>query len=236
MSLVNHFNKQLRTQLTARQEKNLYRKRKVLETAQGTEIVVAGKKYVSFCSNDYLGLANHSGIINAFKKGLDKYGLGSGASHLITGHSSAHHALEEELAAFTGRSRALLFSSGYMANVGVITTLVSNKDVVLEDRLNHASLLEGGVFSGAKFRRYPHLDVKKLSQMIENTNNDGRVLVVSDGVFSMDGDQARLDQLVSTVEQKQKILMIDDAHGIGCLGKSGGGGGLYNLTKKKVSL
>lgn len=199
------------------------RKRRTLESPQQVEVVIDGRTLVSFCSNDYLGLANHPEVIAAFKRGADLYGVGSGASHLVTGHSKAHHALEVELAEFTGRSKALLFGSGYMANVGVLSTLLDEKDQVFEDKLNHASLLDGGQFSGANFRRYPHKDMKRLEQMFEGTPAEGLRLLVSDGVFSMDGDVAPLGQLMKLAERYRAIMMIDDAHGFGCLGKNGGG-------------
>ncbi|MGZ4968415.1 MAG: aminotransferase class I/II-fold pyridoxal phosphate-dependent enzyme, partial [Methylobacter sp.] len=129
----------------------LYRSRRVIESPQGINLKIDGRNIVNFCSNDYLGLANHPEVVKAFKNGADQYGVGSGSAHLICGHSSAHHALEEELAAFTGRDRALLFSTGYMANIGVISALLGRGDAVFEDRLNHASLLDGGLLSGAKF-------------------------------------------------------------------------------------
>ncbi len=202
-------------------EKNLYRSRRVIDSAQGTEIIIDGKKILNFCSNDYLGLANHPQVIAAFKQAVDKYGVGSGSAHLICGHSTAHHALEEELAAFTQRERALLFSTGYMANMGVISALVGKGDSVLEDKLNHASLLDGGLLSGATFKRYLHGDDENLDLKLKTCT--GKTLIVSDGVFSMDGDLAPLPELITVANQQQAGLMIDDAHGFGVLGKTGGG-------------
>ncbi|MEX2367587.1 MAG: 8-amino-7-oxononanoate synthase [Pseudohongiellaceae bacterium] len=209
--------------LLERREQGLLRRRQVLDSPQGSEISLAGTPVVSFCSNDYLGLANHPDVVRAFKAGADQYGVGSGASHLISGHSRAHHSLEEELAAFTGRSRALLFSSGYMANVGVITTLLKAGDSVFEDRLNHASLLDGGLFCQARFRRFPHRDYTALRAQLAGAPEKGSKLVVSDGVFSMDGDMADLPALLDTCTQHQALLMIDDAHGLGCLAEDGSG-------------
>ena len=221
---MNDFDQQLAARLKDRETQGLYRYRKVLESPQDSYITLGDRKYLSFCSNDYLGLANHPDVVQAFKNGLELYGAGSGASHLITGHSAAHHTLEEELAEFTGRSRALLFSSGYMANVGVISSLLGKSDRIFEDKLNHASLLDGGLFSGAKFQRYPHLDSARLENSLEKYKaSAGRKLIVSDGVFSMDGDVAPLPALVEIAERNQAQLMIDDAHGFGCLGKQGGG-------------
>ena len=217
------FEHSLNARLQGRIERQLQRKRRQLESPTGPEVVVDGKQLLSFCSNDYLGLANHPDVVAAFKRGLDEYGAGSGASHLVTGHTAAHTALEEELAAFTGRSRALLFSSGYMANVGVLTTLLDDKDQVFQDKLNHASLLDGGLFCGANFRRYPHKDMTRLDTMMDGAGTEGLRMIVSDGVFSMDGDVAPLGQLLKIADRHRAVTMIDDAHGFGCLGKQGGG-------------
>ena len=189
---------------------------------QGAQVSVDGRSYLSFCSNDYLGLANHPDVVAAFQRGADQYGVGSGASHLIYGHSHEHHQLEEELAAFTGRERALVFSTGYMANLGVIQALVSKGDAVFEDRLNHASLLDGGLASGAAFKRYRHNSPDDLNRLLEKTSAR-RKLVVTDGVFSMDGDLVNLPELTSVCRHHNAWLMVDDAHGFAVLGKNGGG-------------
>ena len=217
------FLQQLQESLADRQSQGLYRQRKTITSPQDTEVEVNGKLLINFCSNDYLGLANHPEVLTACKKGIDLYGVGSGASHLVVGHSHAHHALEEELAEFTGRSRALLFSSGYMANVGTLTALINKNDSIFEDKLNHASLLDGGLFSGAKFKRYPHLDIAKLSELLRNKPESGNAFIVSDGVFSMDGDCAELPRLIDVAKSNQAQLVIDDAHGFGVLGRNGGG-------------
>jgi len=216
------FRQELRQQLQARDEARLLRHRQILHSPQGTEIILNGEHVTSFCSNDYLGLAGHPDVIQAYHDGLEQFGAGSGASHLVSGHMAPHHVLEEELATFTGRSRALVFASGYMANIGVITTLVGKGDSILEDRLNHASLLDGGLFSGAAFRRYPHLDAGALEVLL-NATDSTRKLVVSDGVFSMDGDMADLPGLVHAAMKHDALLMIDDAHGFGVLGEDGAG-------------
>ena len=216
------FRQELRQQLQARDEARLLRHRPILHSPQGTEIILNGEHVTSFCSNDYLGLAGHPDVIQAYHDGLEQFGAGSGASHLVSGHMAPHHVLEEELATFTGRSRALVFASGYMANIGVITTLVGKGDSILEDRLNHASLLDGGLFSGAAFRRYPHLDAGALEVLL-NATDSTRKLVVSDGVFSMDGDMADLPGLVHAAMKHDALLMIDDAHGFGVLGEDGAG-------------
>tara|TARA_R100001143_G_C3359363_1_gene134570 strand:+ start:1712 stop:2926 length:1215 start_codon:yes stop_codon:yes gene_type:complete len=220
---VKTFSQQLKVALTERQSQDLYRNRRSLESPQTTTIIMDGKKLLNFCSNDYLGLASHPEVIRACRNGLDKYGVGSGASHLVVGHSHAHHALEEELAAFTGRSRALLFSSGYLANVGTLTALLDKKDRVFEDKLNHASLLDGGLFSGARFQRYSHLDTERLDRMLGKNPGTNDSFIVSDGIFSMDGDCAALPELIALGKKHHAQLMLDDAHGFGVLGKQGGG-------------
>ena len=207
--------------LEDRKQQNLYRTRGVISTPQGIHVEIDGKQVTNFCSNDYLGLANHPDIVKSFKNAADNYGVGSGSAHLICGHSAAHHALEEELAEFTGRDRVLLFSTGYMANVGVISALLSRGDQVFEDKLNHASLLDGGLLSGARFKRYLHNDVEDLDQKIKPMSN--RSLIVTDGVFSMDGDIAPLPELAVLAAKKNAWLMVDDAHGFGVLGETGCG-------------
>ncbi|WP_445371015.1 8-amino-7-oxononanoate synthase [Methylomonas sp. HW2-6] len=203
------------------EQQNLYRRRRVVDGPQAVALQLEDRRLLNFCSNDYLGLANHPDVVGAFKAGADRYGCGSGAAHLICGHSSAHHALEEELAAFTGRERALLFSTGYMANLGAISALVGRGDSVFEDRLNHASLLDGGLLAGARFQRYRHADTDELRAKLDRAQ--GRALIVSDGVFSMDGDLAPLPDLARLAEAYQAGLLVDDAHGFGVLGRNGGG-------------
>lgn len=185
-------------------------------------MIIDGKQVISFCSNDYLALANHPEIKAAFIRGVEQYGVGSGAAHLINGHSRAHHALEQELAEFSGYPRALLFSTGYMANLGLAQALVGKGDTVLEDRLNHASLLDGGLLSGARLMRYQHSDAKALDAKLAS-RTQGEKLVLTDGVFSMDGDIADIPALANTCHQHDAWLMVDDAHGFGVLGDQGRG-------------
>jgi 8-amino-7-oxononanoate synthase len=175
---------------------------------------------LAFCGNDYLGLANHPEVVAAFQRGASRWGVGSGAAHLVNGHSAAHHALEEELADFVGRPRALLFSTGYMANLGVISALVGHGDDVLEDRLNHASLLDGARLAGARLRRYRHADPDDLERLSERT---APRLIATDGVFSMDGDLAPVSGLARVAAARGAWLMVDDAHGFGVLGRDGRG-------------
>jgi 8-amino-7-oxononanoate synthase len=220
--------------LRKRDAEGLYRRRRLLQSPQGIDVVVDGRPVVNFSSNDYLGLANHPDIIKSLEAGAERYGVGSGSAHLVCGHCDAHHALEEEIAAWTGRDRALLFSTGYMANIGVISALVGCGDWVLEDRLNHASLLDGGLLSGARFKRYPHTDTAALERSLRQ-GGGRRALVVSDGVFSMDGDLAPLPELASVARSTGAWLVIDDAHGFGVLGETGGGTvEHYRLTQSDV--
>lgn len=212
--------------LEERKKQSLYRTLKTLESPQQTQVIVNGEKFLSFSSNDYLGLAAHPKVIRAFQKAANRYGVGSGSSHLVTGHCSEHVRLEEALADFTQRDKVLLFSSGYMANLGVINALAETGDKVYQDRLNHASLLDAGMLCNAKMVRYRHNNVamlrKKLAQQAAQ-HTEQNTIIVSDGVFSMDGDVAPVVELASLAEQYSAWLMIDDAHGFGVLGNLGGG-------------
>jgi 8-amino-7-oxononanoate synthase len=215
----------LQTKLNALKSQGLYRSRRIIDD----------KNIVNFCSNDYLGLSKNENVVAAFKKAADDYGVGSGSAHLICGHSKAHHLLEEELAEFTGRERALLFSTGYMANLGSINALVGRGDFVFEDKLNHASLLDGGLSSGANFKRYLHADLTQLGKLLYKAR--GEKLIVTDGVFSMDGDVAPLRELAILAKQHDTLLMVDDAHGFGVLGQTGGGlTEELNLTQNDVPI
>lgn len=213
----------LRPALAERRDQHLLRKRRRLQGPQQPHVRVDGRPALNFCSNDYLGLANHPAVVEAAVRSLQDNGLGAGASHLVCGHTAAHEALEAELAELTGRPRALLFGSGYLANLGVLTTLLGSGDCVLEDRLNHASLLDGGLFSRAAFSRYAHCDMDSLEQRLQAHAGTKRRLVVSDGVFSMDGDIAPLAKLCRVAQAHDAWVMLDDAHGFGVLGPQGDG-------------
>jgi len=208
--------------LKEKQQQHLYRKTHISESPQQTHMQINGEKLLTYCSNDYLGLANHPDIIKAFKQAADKYGVGSGAAHLINGHSIEHQKLEEELAEFTGRDRALLFSTGYMANLGVVNALLERGDKLFADKLNHASLIDAGLLSKAKMQRYAHSDTNALQKLYDK-NTSENTMILSDGVFSMDGDCAPVKQLTTIAKHEQAWLMIDDAHGFGTLGKTGAG-------------
>jgi 8-amino-7-oxononanoate synthase len=214
--------KNLATQLQARRDQQLYRERLIIDGPQGVTVRVDGRDYLSFCSNDYLGLANHADVLSAFHRGIDEFGCGSGAAHLITGHSRAHHALEEELADFVQRPRALLFSTGYSANLGVMAALLGRGDRVFEDRLNHASLLDAARLSRARLLRYEHNDAVALASRLA-ASPACETLVATDGVFSMDGDMAPLADLSAVAAQHHAWVLVDDAHGLGVLGPQGRG-------------
>ena len=210
------WNTHILQQLEARKNSDLHRKRLVLDSAQGREVVVAGQKLLNFSSNDYLGLANsaHKPRVTA----TSNLGLGSGASHLVCGHSQAHQALEEALAESVGYPRALLFANGYMVNLALLQALVGRGDLLLQDKLNHASLIDGGLLSNAHFHRYRHLDYSHLEQQLFRLRPDQQAktgLIASDAVFSMDGDQADLNTLSALSQKHDMGLMIDDAHGFG---------------------
>ena len=216
--------------LAERKQQQLYRTRQTLEGAQGVLVRIDGHEYLSFCSNDYLGLANHPRLIEALKEGAERFGVGSGAAHLVTGHSYAHQALEEDLAAFTGRPRALLFSTGYMANLGVVSALAGRGDCVFEDRLNHASLIDAAALSHARLIRYPHNDTLKLQKKMSAVTKGVR-LIASDAVFSMDGDCAPVAGLARLATDNDAWLLVDDAHGFGVLGENGRGWFLDQLSE-----
>ena len=212
----------LALELAEIESQDLRRTRRLLESPQGARVTVDGRDYVAFCSNDYLGLASHPRLIEAARQGAARYGVGAGASHLILGHSMAHHDLEKRLAAFAGFPRALLFSTGYLANIGAVTALVGREDAVFADRLNHASLNDAVLLSRAAFKRYPHLDLAALERLLAGSTARRR-LIVTDAVFSMDGDIAPVPELVVLAERYDAWLLLDDAHGFGVLGAEGRG-------------
>ncbi|MFT7460693.1 MAG: 8-amino-7-oxononanoate synthase [Planctomycetota bacterium] len=217
----------LKPELDRRREAGLYRQRSVVSSAQAVRLTVNGQSLLSFSSNDYLGLANHPDIKQAFINATEHYGVGSGSAHLITGHSQLHHECELRLAEFTGRERALLFSNGYMANLAIASALVGRHDIIHQDKLNHASLIDAAKISGAKLKRYRHNDMAQLeSQLVLSQIDDVtsvRQLIMTDGVFSMDGDCANLNQICYIASQSNGCCMVDDAHGFGVLGATGAG-------------
>ena len=200
----------------------LYRTRRVVAEGGGVEVVADGRRCLSFCGNDYLGLRNHPAVVRAFRNAAGRYGVGSGAAHLISGHTREHHALEEALADSLGRPRALLFSTGYMANLGIACALAGRGDAFIEDRLNHASLLDAARLSGARLGRYVHADTAALRERLERAGT-GRRFVATDAVFSMDGDIAPLPDIARLCVAHGACLIVDDAHGFGVLGARGYG-------------
>lgn len=217
------WSEQLKADLEQRKQLGRFRQQRVRSGEQGVDVIIDGQRFVSFCSNDYLGLANHPEITQAFIKTAEQEGVGSGAAHLLTGHSASHQQLEQALAEFTGQQRCLLFSSGYQANIGVIAGLMGRDDLVLQDKLNHASLLDGGRLSAATQRRYQHNSMTALSYRLNNAEQGQRKLIVSDGVFSMDGDIVKLPELMQLSQQHHAGVLIDEAHALGVLGQSGAG-------------
>jgi len=210
--------------LEQHQARGLYRQLRQRQTPQHPLQQVNGQWVCSFSSNDYLGLADHPSLQEAAILAIEKYGFGSGSAELINGYTDLHAELEYELARWTGRPRALLFSTGFMANIGVISALSNAQDLILEDRLNHASLLDGARLAGARLSRYHHLDTLHADTLFKkNTITYRRRFIVTDGVFSMDGDLAPLQVLAQLAKQHQAYLMVDDAHGFGVLGTTGAG-------------
>jgi len=212
----------LRAELAELDAAHLRRARRANEIPCGAKMRVDGKELLSFCSNDYLGLAADPAVAKALLEGVVRYGTGSGASHLVSGHYVAHDELEARLAAFTGRERALYFTTGYMANTGVIPALAGRKDAIFADKLIHASLVDGALLSRATLIRYPHNDLDALEGALEATSAP-RKLIVTDAVFSMDGDVAPLARLLELAEAHDAWLIVDDAHGFGVLGPQGRG-------------
>lgn len=201
---------------------NLYRSRKLTSSAQQVEPIINGQKVLSFCSNDYLGLANHPYVIKRLAEAAQENGVGSGASHLITGHHESHAALEEELAEFLGCEQALLFSTGYMANLGVVSSLATRNSTIFADKLNHASLNDAALLSRARVSRYAHQETDQLEKNIASEDCTSK-LILTDGVFSMDGTITPVKTLQSIAKKYSAKLIVDDAHGIGVLGKHGRG-------------
>lgn len=224
---------ELQNELDERATLGLLRRRFTLESPQQPHIVINRNSYLSFCSNDYLGLSNHTQLIAAMQQGAMQYGVGSGAAHLVSGHGVAHQILEQELAAFVNKPAALLFSTGYMANIGAVQALVGKGDTVFADKLNHASLNDAMLLSRADVRRYRHKDIAQLAALLEKTS--GRKLVITDAVFSMEGDLAPLPELLALCELHDAWLLVDDAHGFGVLGGQGRGSlAHFGIVSKRI--
>lgn len=213
-------------ELKALKDAGLYRSLPLIQSPQGPKVKINGTEVILLCSNNYLGLANHPKIKQAAIKAVEKYGFGSGASRLVSGNMELHTELEQRLARFKGAEAALVFNSGYHANIGIISALIGRGDVIFSDKLNHASIIDGGVLSRAKFIRYPHKDINVLESLLKkhsSLNTHHSTLIVTDGVFSMDGDIAPLKELSALADKYNCILMVDDAHATGVLGANGKG-------------
>ncbi len=216
--MLNH----LLQRLQAQQEAGLYRHRLTHQSPQTPELQIDGQCYLNFSSNDYLGLASHPRLIQRWQRSATQFAVGAGASHLVNGHTSAHHELEQALARYTGRARAVLFSTGYMANLGVVTALLGRNDAAFSDKLNHASLVDAVILSRAHSYRYAHNDMEMLQRLLAQAPQENR-LIIADGVFSMEGDLADLPHISQLAQQHQAWVMVDDAHGLGVLGATGRG-------------
>lgn len=218
--------KSLALEQQERKQHQLWRSRKLVSSAQSIEIERDGKRYLNFCSNDYLGLANHPQSIAASISASSQWGTGTGASHLVCGHQTPHHQLELDIAEFVGAEKALVFSAGYMANLAVPQSFLGRNDLLLQDKLNHASLIDAAKLCRAKLSRYSHCDMNHLAKLMTNFHSPReacRKLITTDSVFSMDGDIAPIDKLDALAEKHGAVLLIDDAHGFGVLGDQGKG-------------
>ncbi len=211
-------------ELESLKSQGLYNRIRTIGSPQGAWLAVDGKKVLNFCSNNYLGLANHPMLVAAAKKAVDEMGVGPAAVRTIAGTTTLHIELEKRLAAFKGVEAALTFQSGFQANTATIPALIGKEDVIFSDRLNHASIIDGCRLSGGKIIPYDHCDVASLEAVIqENQGQFRRAIIITDGVFSMDGDVAPLDKIYEVAKKYDLLLMVDDAHGEGVLGKGGRG-------------
>lgn len=203
--------------------RGLYRSMRLVEGAQRGRVMLDGREVLLLCSNNYLGLADHRALKEAATSATERYGVGSGAARLVSGNMELHRELEKRLAVFKGTEAALLFNNGYSANVGIISALVGRGDTIYSDRLNHASIIDGALLSRARLLRYPHNDMDALRRLLTDNRGGGRQLIVTDGVFSMDGDLAPLRELAALKNEFDALLMVDDAHGTAVLGEHGRG-------------
>jgi len=213
----------IQSELDQLKQEGLYRRLRRVEGEQGPILVLNGRQVLNLCSNNYLGLANHPALREAAIQAIDRYGCGSGASRLISGNMALHEELEEKIAALKGTEAALVFNSGYQANTGILTALVGEGDVVFSDALNHASIIDGCCLSRAKIVVYPHCDVRQLEEELERAPAKSRKLIVTETLFSMDGDEAPLAEIVGLAERCGAMVMVDEAHGTGVFGPNGAG-------------
>ena len=228
--------KTFREELDELHESGLFRSMRLIHGAQSGRVVLDGREVLLLCSNDYMGLADHPALKEAAIRAVERYGTGSGASRLVSGNMEPHLELEVRIASFKGTEAALLFNSGYAANTGIIPAIAGRGDVIFSDRLNHASIVDGALLSRARLVRYPHNDIAALRRVMAETETTGRRLIVSDGVFSMDGDLARLSELVALKREFDALLMVDDAHGTGVLGDRGQGSGELSQVMEEIDI
>jgi len=226
----------IREELTRLEEQGLLRSLRTLQTAQGVRVQIDGKEYLSFCSNDYLGLAGHPRIFSAVRDTMKRFGWGAGAARLVAGTMGPHAELERAIAEFKGAEAAIVFPTGYMANVGTIPALVDEGDLVIGDRLNHGSIVDGCRLSRATFRFYEHVDVDDLRKRLKRRGEFRRALIVTDSVFSMDGDLAPLPEIADIAREHDAMLMVDEAHATGVFGESGRGVGEYYGVADRIDV
>jgi 8-amino-7-oxononanoate synthase len=224
------------SELSDLKQKHLFRSPRIIESCNGTRIVINGRSYLLMCSNDYLGLSSHPDLQQAAKAAMDRYGFGAGASRLVSGTSALHAELEERLARFKNTEASLVFNSGYAANTGIISAITGQGDLILSDSLNHASIIDGCRLSKARVSVYRHKDMNHLEELLRQERSVGRRLIVTDGVFSMDGDITPLPELVFLAEKFDAILMVDDAHAVGVLGEAGRGTAEYFGLEDRVHI
>lgn len=217
-------------------QQNLYRKLRVLENHEGARASFEGRSLLLFCGNDYLGLSRHPRVVRAAEKALKKYGVGTGAARLISGTTDAHASLEKKLAQFKGKESALVFATGFLANLGILTAFAGEKDVIVMDKLCHASLIDGARLSKATLRVFPHKNYKKCEEILQRTKDARKRILVSETVFSMDGDLADLKELIRLKEKYEALLVVDDAHGTGVLGTHGRGATERGGLAKKIDI
>ncbi|MFA5168771.1 MAG: 8-amino-7-oxononanoate synthase [Candidatus Omnitrophota bacterium] len=228
--------KTFQQELNTLKEENLYRCLRLLEKHEGTRAVFQGRDLLLFCGNDYLGLSRHPRVVKAAQKAVERYGVGAGASRLISGTTEAHAALEKKIARFKGKESALVFAAGFLANLGILTAFAGANDIIIMDKLCHASLIDGARLSGAGIRVFPHKNYKKCEKLLQETQGAKRQILVTETVFSMDGDLADLKELVRLKEKYGALLVVDDAHGTGVLGAHGRGAAEKRSLAKKIDI
>lgn len=226
----------LTRELESLNQKGLKRQMQILDGAQDAHVYINGKEYLNFCSNNYLGLVNHNRLKKAAIEEIEANGVGSGASRLVCGTLKVHQLLEEKIAQFKGAESCLIFNTGYMANLGIISSLFDANDIIFCDKFNHASIIDGIMLSGAKLKRYPHGDMSALEEMLRKETGCRKRVIITDSVFSMDGDMAPLDKIVFLAKKYDCLVMIDEAHALGVLGKNGKGAAEYFGVEKDIDI